>query len=222
MILEKVKKSSELIDRYIFAKNNYIEIKEMNNIEDSLKSITTNIDNLVKIVQAINIHVGELAVSNDVLLFNIEKVKEGINDFRNSELIKSYINQINIEVERIENLSLDRWKKYYYENYDGILGTLNVLKNVLGDNEIKTIAFNINKFNRKWPVFSRDIEELENFKILGIEKIKQLNMDKQVEDFLIKITSGMATLLDVNNSILVWLDDNNARESINLKIRSIQ
>lgn len=218
MILGELKKTSEKVTQYLTVANYKVDINHIKKIENDLNELNKDIVDLTKIIEEIMVKIDKPVDVEYDLLNKIEEIKSEIKKGESYELISVYIEQIKEEISSLDAECLDSWKRHYTENYRDLLGTLNLLREVINDNEITNIRFNISRYEGKWPIEKLDIEKLKYLKKKADEKIKSLEMGKEIENFLLKIISGQGRVSDLTDNILNWLRRNNADGNVELRI----
>ena len=222
MLLEKIKQSSSQIEE----RNNY---EDLSYIREQLKRLDESISRVNKKVNQY-IYMKKIIITyfedNEDIQFkeiirinkNISKIKENIkkSDFSNY----GCINDIESVIDIYEDKLKDYWRSEYTLKVGNTLSILELLEKIyiLDDKGIKIIEVKnkISKIRSKWPFNENDIKIMDE----GIEEankmIEDLHVSSNIQEFLKKASSGEATILDLNDEIILWLKDHGFAESVKL------
>lgn len=217
MIINRIQKVNESIETYVFAQENKNRIDGIERINKSLDILYKN---MIKISNFVNDVVPTINIKikiNQKLVSLIENIENGIQGNISIELLNAYIKQIETEISNIDISCSEGWKNYYLKNFKDLIGTLSLLRRVMNDMEIARASYGISKYEKKWPITKNDIDDLNIAKKSAHDKIISLKIDKEIEQFLIKTTTGQANVSDLTNNILSWLRITGAQDYISLK-----
>lgn len=125
--------------------------------------------------------------------------------------------------ERIKKLDEDlgkEWSKYYSEVTDDILNLLGTIKSILFDENKAVYAINKIKKAASWN------HSVDNYNYLnqGLKEAEQilndLDLDKNssILTFLKLISDGNATIKDLTDEILAWIEKENLADKMQIKL----
>ena len=118
------------------------------------------------------------------------------------------------------------WKTFHQKRTAGLSAKLSSMGGLVQDpNQIGTIKSNINNGNDWVGLSIKDDGVHTRLELLcdGISQVDQLeqglNLSEEIKDFVVKVTSGKARIIDVNQKIIDWIVDENLVEKfvINFK-----
>lgn len=216
MMIDKIKNIDKLIDDYLLVVNTETRKRELDGVSERLNSLYTSVNRISKVVKTldtslnIKVHI-DPNLAEEIALIQ-SKVMTETNEAR------ARIRQMDTVMDNIEDDCKRKWSDYYSQNYGNLVGTLSVLVKIINDNELVNIRYNISRYRGKWPINETDINELEGLMVRAHNKIKALEMDKEIEEFLIKITSQDVRVTDLSNNVLDWLRKTGAAGHIVLKM----
>ncbi|MFY9177434.1 MAG: hypothetical protein WBI74_00640 [Caldicoprobacterales bacterium] len=215
-MINKIKNINKLIDDYLLVLNTETRKRTLDDVSERLNSLYTKINRISKVVKTldtslnIKVHI-DPNLAEEIALIQ-SKVMTETNEAR------ARIRQMDTVMDNIEDDCKRKWSDYYSQNYGNLVGTLSVLVKIINDNELVNIRYNISRYRGKWPINETDINELEGLMVRAHNKIKALEMDKEIEEFLIKITSQDVRVTDLSNNVLDWLRKTGAAGHIVLKM----
>lgn len=120
----------------------------------------------------------------------------------------SVIYKLDNSVKNFRNSLIEIWKESIGKKADSSLNSILALKQLFSDTDL--IKDLINRLNRAKDL-PKSKQMLRNF-IEDIDyadsKIKRLNLNPEIEDFIVKVTKGTARFSDLNDNILNWIHNN--------------
>ncbi len=127
----------------------------------------------------------------------------------------SFKGKTNVVCTAIQN----EWEKYATNKDDELIEQMTILKTVSKkQKQIQEIITALN--NIKTGILSDEKYQNYCFKKQEAEKLlKDVHFDSEIEQFLKKISKKEATLLDLNETILKWIKEENLQKSIALSIK---
>ena len=105
------------------------------------------------------------------------------------------------------------WTKHYLVYTASTVNTLRVIRGIACE-KVETCISDI-KAAENWSIDIVVLTKLKTAMTSADALIKSLDMDQEIVGFLTKMTSGRATLLDLNDKVLSWIK----RESLEGKIK---
>lgn len=217
MLVDKIYSVEETINEYEIIQNILNESQRLTNIEEQIKVCNEELEDLINIKLAFD----SLFIGDTDFLDELNKMVEKIDiSFReNSEYANNMISNLITKI-RTYNSELEiEWNKYFSLNYSNILGTLELLKKVSDNTEIIRLHSKIKIIGNRWPIFVEDINELKLLNINAEKLIDKLDINEDIQKFLILTLNKQATVRDLDSNILKWLRDTHADENIVLSFK---
>ena len=162
-----------------------------------------------------------IAVKNSEYVVLEKALNSGQRVYKNLQISNSVpINNIQDAVETLEKIKT-RWKKQYLSS-DRVKETLSMLELIMpiykGSPKPKDLIDNIQTIDSAVSsaesVYAAD-ESVE----LGRKILNNMEIDDDIKNFLKKVSTNSASLLDINENILHWLKNNNLLNK--MKITSV-
>lgn len=216
MLLNKLKETNKLILARQDANLIKIELDKYNKIVDKLKNIKKSIINYsISLITLNKINGNEFKYDNLNRIIN--EINNYEKDVENGYLDSDRIYKIDKLAKDLEEYLKSNWRDYYLRSTGPLRNTVNSLTNISNDLikiNIVTNALNPNKLY--WPVDDK-VEEIINSNIIeGNNIINTLGVNKEIEDFLRKISENKATIFDLKPEILEWIKSKNLEDKIAL------
>ena len=115
-----------------------------------------------------------------------------------------------------------KWDEFFENNSKSILDNLSVLYQVSDTserNKISTLRKDINSC-QKWPITDEACLRYINAKDASCQLFSSIDFDEQIKNFLKKVSSKTATLSDITDPILKWIEKENLADKIVLSIKA--
>jgi hypothetical protein len=149
------------------------------------------------------------------MIYKIETMSKVLS---NGEILKK--TQILNFVQLIEdqgNALKEQWAVYAIDKSNGVLSILKSIKGLFDDKtKITNMILRLDNAKNKWPVddnyikgFEKDIED-------GKALISELNAGQDIRRFLTLVAMEQATINDINEDILKWINERNFASRIKL------
>ena len=196
------------------------KVEEKNNFE---KQKNTNKETK-KIVNQLSGLIDALYDANQILDFTVdEKMLDEL--FKTNRDLLDTINTIQIDENVVRNCRnsinsitkeiKEQWQFFYSKKTTDMLKTLRFLKNFnkqnIGALEQQFAEAKNWTGNKEIVLLLKESMEQAN------DIIDNLNMNENVTDFFKKMNNGTATLVDLNEEVLAWIDEKNVKYKIKLK-----
>ena len=219
MLIKKIKKSMSQIN----ANNDYEKLTFIKNELDRLRKDVDKLDIRVnQYVNMNNILKDYLKNNNDLNFKETKYINNQIstilhnindNDFSNYELIKN----IESTVDRYYSNLRYYWRQSHIKDTSGTKSMLLILEKLYDDStKILQIRSKINKLENRWPFTAEVLKLMQE----GINEasliIKELKVSSNIQDFLQKASTGEASIIDLDDEILIWLKDNKFENKVKL------
>lgn len=113
------------------------------------------------------------------------------------------------------------WETFYKSSNNEIVGGLNII--VLVHPTPNIVRSCISAFNKceKLPLTQESIDSYNVARQKADELLKEMKLDDEIRDFLIKVRDRKATLADITPSIMEWIQSENIADKVSLSIRNI-
>ena len=196
------------------------KVEEKNNFE---KQKNTNKETK-KIVNQLSGLIDALYDANQILDFTVdEKMLDEL--FKTNRDLLDTINTIQIDENVVRNCRnsinsitkeiKEQWQFFYSKKTTDMLKTLRFLRNFnkqnIGALEQQFAEAKNWTGNKEIVLLLKESMEQAN------DIIDNLNMNENVTDFFKKMNNGTATLVDLNEEVLAWIDEKNVKYKIKLK-----
>ncbi len=219
MLIKKIKKSMSQIK----ANNDYEKLIFIKNELDRLKKDVDKLDIRVnQYVNMNNILKDYLKNNNDLIFKEIKYINNQIsiildnfnnNDFSNYELIKN----IESTVDRYYSTLRDYWRQSHIKDTNGTKSILLILEKLYDDStKILQIRSKVNKLENRWPFTEEDLTLMQEGINEASSIIKELKVSSNIQNFLQKASIGEASIIDLDDEILIWLKDNKFENKVKL------
>mgnify|MGYP000993149724 CR=1 FL=1 len=217
MLVDKIYNVEKTINEYEIIQNILNESQRLKSIEEQIKICNEELEDLINIKLAFD----SLFIGNTDFLDELNKMVEKIDiSFQeNPEHANNMISNLITKIRTYNSELKIEWNKYFSLNYSNILGTLELLKKVSDNTEIIRLHSKIKIIGNRWPIFVEDINELKLLNINAEKLIDKLDINEDIQKFLILTLNKQATVRDLDSNILKWLRDTHADENIVLSFK---
>lgn len=147
------------------------------------------------------------------IIWEIKKAKESYGESHNISM-----NKLKYAISDIENEYKMAWVNYFEQTYSNNIELLRRFAKVTNDIEINIIITEFIDIKKKWPINNELISRLDKVKVNAESKIKSIDADENITNFISKLSKGEAKLTDVNGDIINWLRKKHILDKINLKL----
>ena len=197
-----------------------LKTKELN------KKKQENIDlNLKKNISTINSTIQLLSTFKDELSFQIDyESMQGLKQFLqeiytsmdNNSVNQETVTSISQKNELIVTTMGNLWQSFYRDNTNNTIGLLNIVRAT----NPKVIDSCIHEINlaANLPNKAATIRNLKKQLTTANQIIDNLKLNDAIIEFLKKINSGSATILDLNEQVLIWVKEEKLENKIKLSM----
>lgn len=216
MLLNKIKETNKLILARQDANLIKIELDKYNKIVDKLKNIKKSVINYnISLITLNKINGNEFNYDNLNRIIN--EINKYEKDIENGYLDSDRIYKIDKLSKDLEDDLKNKWKDYYLRLTGPLRNTINSLTNISNDlSKISIVTNALNPNKVYWPVDDK-VEKIINSNIIeGNNIINSLGVNKEIEEFLKKISENKATIFDLKPEILEWIKSKNLEDKIAL------
>lgn len=211
LLIEKTQKVKEYAD---------LKTKELN------KKKQENIDlNLKKNINTINSTIQLLSTFKNELSFQIDyESMQGLKQFlqeihtsmENNSVNQETVTSISQKNELIVTTMGNLWQSFYRDNTNNTIGLLNIVR-ATNPKVIDSCIYEIN-LAANLPNKAATIKNLKKQLTTANQIIDNLKLNDAIIEFLKKINSGNATILDLNEQVLVWIKEEQLENKIKLSM----
>ncbi|QUF82105.1 hypothetical protein [Clostridium butyricum] len=213
MLSKILKECNKEMQDMVELEKNKRDIQRQNALDSSFKSMVADNNYNLRIISSafdnIQFEISEEAKSIEKTILNI--IRKVLKD--NS--IDAYtINNLKTQNRKFNELLEDEWKKFYNNKTTRILNLLDAIRGIAQDKDKVKYASNKIKECANWAVVNKKLNSL----CMGIKEaneiIEALDIDNNIIEFLKKVSSEEATLLDIDEKIIFWINKNELQGKI--------
>jgi len=227
MLLKKIDK---LNDYYKYLNNVKKEKFELSIIEDINSKLQISVNRLRSIILAFsNLNVSDKYRISTIInnkpdfssvLNIIKKLEEQID--KNISITKPEIKKLINELDLIERPIRENWEKYLTINSQNAINLIEMIKPLIGNSDdFVILLYDLKNYKRKWPISKKEIILFRNKLMQCENKINELDINDEIQVFLIKVLSGEAVIDDLDLEILNWIRSHNFAFKLAINFRSI-
>lgn len=194
------------------------DTKKQENADYNLKQLVLK---LQKIVKEINLAVDNSDFRPSInIVSSLKSFISSCDRIMQADTANKATNEyISEEIKKLDEDLGKEWSKYYFEVTGDILNLLDTVKNILSDQNKAVYAMNKIKKVASWKHF------MDNYNYLnqGLKEAEQilsdLDLDKNstILTFLKLISEGNATIKDLTDEILAWIEKENLADKMQIK-----
>lgn len=181
------------------------------NFKEKIKSINSTIRLVSTFKDELSFQIDNESIQG--LKLFLEEIQTNLkNNYVDQNIVDSIFQKNELIVGAIRNL----WPGFYRDN---IINTVGLLKVVRATNP-KVIDSCINEINlaANLPNKVLTVKNLKKQLIIANQIIGNLKLNDAIIEFLKKINNGSATILDLNEEVLVWIKDEQLENKIKLSM----
>ena len=219
MLMDKIKKSMSQIQ----LNNDYEKLSFIKKDLDRLKSDVDKLDRRVSQYVDMNNILKEYLKNNENIKFKESKYINNqidiiLNNIKSNELNNyGLIKNIESTVENYNFNLKDHWKQEYRRDTKGTISILLMLEKLYDDSEkILQIRSKVIKLENRWPFSKNELESMQQAIDEASLMINQLKVSSNIQLFLQKVSNGEASIVDLDDEILLWLKDNRFENKVKL------
>ena len=219
MMIKKLKEACATMATASRLRDDKAAVEKLNTDLKSLKSAADKLRLLAEVIQAMQVSGIASAVltreqlDNLNLCINIcgEKASNSTLSTADVSALNSTFNTCQLAAEQV-------WKASASEIADGVYGSLNSLKGLLPNRSsieelLKRIANNKSTLPKSGQAVRSFLNDVDSAQRL----VNNLQLDAEIELFIVKVLSQQATITDLNDHVLNWIKENHLTGK--LKIR---
>lgn len=177
------------------------------------RTLVEQVESFVKAIAYVRDNL-QFAVS-DTLQSDLEILLESLKDVTKTGYAeKEAVEKVETDFKAIRTIVRKDWGKHFSALTFTMMNTLRVISGIESE-KVRSCITDI-KTAESWSV---DVEIFVNLKRAmedAASLIQSLNMDQEIILFLTKMTSGKATIADLNEKVLNWIKNENLEKKIKL------
>lgn len=218
LLKEKTKKLEQLMQEVSDKENLLKKYNEYDRFYQEVKKSKTDWERYLRMAKLLHKHnpasfslpdVGELLDGLDIIIGMLEQGNKVPRP-------RSFAN-LSDKIKEHENMLAGQWKSYVDGLCAETLQILRALKNILDEpSQAKAVIASIHQIRNTWPLGQNNIDNLEKQLEKGREIIKGLDAGAEVQNFLIKLSTGRARLSDLTDRVKQWFDRHNLADKLEI------
>lgn len=180
--------------------------------DNKYKSLVEQVKSFIEAVKFVQ---NNLSFSmSDTLQADLKSIVANLQNVYSSGFAnKDELTNIDTDFKSIQTTIKTNWSKHFSAYTNTTTSTLRVISGI--NSEKVTRCLNDIKVAENWTIDTRLFSSLKNAMTNAELLIQSLNMDQETILFLTKMTSGQATIADLNENVLSWI----RQESLEGKIK---
>ncbi len=214
MLLDNLQSTIDKIEYIEYAESVQKTLEELNNNIKESKSLYNELDEITDIMDSLSF-----------LLINVEEsIKIRLSsdlkslDYESGEEFRRILRRIKSDIKEINDLYRSNWKKYYSEKYTEIVKVLDLISSIINTSEILVLKNILDSHKSKWPIVKSDLDNLNSKRKESMKVIENLEINDEIETFLIKLSSNEMYIGDLSKEIMSWIEKNNMENKIKMTI----
>lgn len=208
--------------------NNMNEIKELEQSSDDLQR-QERIENIFKdciseTVKMVNaLQKGYVEFSFKISLEQKQNLLRLINEYErciNSRRIREdKVVYIQRECNLVKKEIAREWDRWYTDFSSPVINMLQNVKKIVDNQDKVTFAVNKIKEGKNWDFKTEVLDRMKKGRMEADDIIQSLGLIKEVSIFLEKVSSGNATLSDLNDKVIKWLEEKKMTGRLSISFR---
>lgn len=219
-----------------------VHIKLLNRIENTLKLVddANFVRNQSNLVGDMNQIISKLVIQNDEMkklketksTFSNNKIKYGtiVDSKKISKQIMKVINiddtkdqlialtELDAEINRQKNNLSTSWETYLDIESRNILQNAVIIDSLKGTSYVSDINRVVNNIKDSYPIKEIEVKILNEKRSKLTFITEKLNLNDTIKEFIFKLSSNNATMLDLNDEIIIWLKEHGFTHKIRLRM----
>lgn len=151
----------------------------------------------------------------------IKEISDNVNKCIEQKRVVVRLESFHSNLKNLMSIISKNWDEYF-ENYSkSIIDNLNVLFQISDPSKrikISALRKDINSC-QKWPITEEKCLRYVNAKNASYALFSSIDFDEEIINFLKKVSLKTATLSDITDSILKWIEKENLEDKIILSIK---
>lgn len=210
-IIEKTQKAQELKNK----------LNKYKNFESTINRIYDYFNNYKDMFLLINSHKPELAPKPSLeVVVNLIDEAENFLKRRDIPGNSFQLNFIKIIEENEKDLK-ENWFQYINSIIGSLNNTLQMLENLYDNSDdIKKLRLDIKRMEGKWPFTETELDYFKRSVKESKEIIESLDVSNNIKEFLIKVSKREASVLDLSEEVMDWLEKNKFNEKLSIRFKN--
>lgn len=187
----------------------------------SFEQFNQRIETFIKRAESLKEVYNNLCIEDEYKVENLFMIQPDFSDIL--ELIDKYIQNINdsvilskndadkiqMKLNEIETPLKNEWSEYVDKNIQNAKNLINMISPLIGEYKSQNLIEDIENYKNRWPVSEREIIKFKSNLSKCEEAIKELDITEEVQEFLLRVMDGIATIENLNEEILYWIKQHN-------------
>ncbi|MFU7514624.1 hypothetical protein [Clostridium sp. HCS.1] len=196
-------------------KDRKIKLEKYKTLNNNLQNLSFKLSKLIEVKYVLGKNIENVSLKKFSKL--LEETKVNIINYNINDRESAFLNSA---LDGVESELKNEWQKHYNIKIGNIIHTMSNVKPFFSDeSEIETIINNLKAFEKKWPINRENYNKFEELINLSKVKINSLELNEDINRFILKITNNSATIADLTPNILKWIKDNRYESKIKLKFK---
>lgn len=111
------------------------------------------------------------------------------------------------------------WDRWYTNFSSPVINMLQNVKKIVENQDKVTFAINKIKEGKNWDFKIEVLDRMKKGRMEADDIIRNLGLIKEVSIFLEKVSSGNATLSDLNDKVIRWLEEKKMAERLSISFK---
>lgn len=219
MLIDDIQKSKELGEKYIRANVSEKHLKDVEHIRTKISEMLPSIVMVFSSVNELKTIVQTPTVELERLRGQLKSLKDEISSLEREQIIKKLDditflkNQSNAKLEQ-------EWNRYRSDHHSKNANMIHSILNVIdADSRLDELGTLGKAINSKKIGDLDTVTKIKKYQKICQEIIKDLKMEPEVEEFIMKLSRGDELLLsDISDEIMKWLLIHNVSKKIKISI----
>lgn len=210
-IINKQVITLKMINSKVEEKNNF---EKQKNTNKETKRIVNQLSGLIDALYDAN-QILDFTVDEKMLDELFKTNRDLLDTINTTQIDENVVINCRNSINSITKEIKEQWQFFYSKKTTDMLKTLRFLKNFNKQN-IGALEQQFAEA-KNWTGNKETVLLLKESMEQANDIIDNLNMNETVTDFFKKMNNGTATLVDLNEEVLAWIDEKNVKYKIKLK-----
>lgn len=194
------------------------DLQRQERIENIFKSC---ISETVKIINAIQKGYVEFSfkISLEQKQNLLRLIKEYERSMNSQKIREDRVVYLQRECNLVKKEIAREWDRWYTNFSSPVINMLQNVKKIVENQDKVTFAVNKIKEGKNWDFKIEVLDRMKRGRMEADDIIRNLGLIKEVSVFLEKVSSGNATLSDLNDKVIRWLEEKKMTERLAISFR---
>lgn len=211
IIINKQVITLKMINSRVEEKNNF---EKQKNTNKETKRIVNQLSGLIDALYDAN-QILDFTVDEKILDELFKTNRDLLDTINTTQIDENVVINCRNSINSITKEIKEQWQFFYSKKTTDMLKTLRFLRNFNKQN-IGALEQQFAEA-KNWTGNKETVLLLKESMEQANDIIDNLNMNENVTDFFKKMNNGTATLVDLNEEVLAWIDEKNVKYKIKLK-----